>query len=44
MAYSSFKRDGLVLQKGDAMDAETLGEMGDLVFAWYVSDGWKIES
>jgi hypothetical protein len=42
MAYSSFKRDGLVLQKGDVMDADTLGDLGDLVFAWYVSEGWKI--
>lgn len=44
MAYASFKRDGLVLQKGDVMDAETLGDLGDLVFAWYASDGWTIES
>jgi hypothetical protein len=44
MAYASFKRDGLVLQKGDVMDAETLGDLGDLVFAWYASDGWTIET
>lgn len=44
MAYSSFKRDGLVLQKGPVMDATTLGDLGDLVFAWYDQDGWTIET
>lgn len=44
MAYPSFRQDGLVLQKGDVMDAETLGDFGDLVFAWYASDGWTIQS
>ncbi|MGL3210699.1 hypothetical protein [Bradyrhizobium sp. BR 1433] len=44
MAYPSFKHDGLVLQKGDAMNADTLGDMGDLVFAWYASDGWTIQT
>lgn len=44
MAYPSFKSDGLVLQKGEVMDKETLGELGDLVFAWYEDNGWSIES
>jgi hypothetical protein len=26
------------------MDADTLGDMGDLVFAWYASDGWTIQT
>jgi hypothetical protein len=43
-AYPSFKQDGLVLQKGDAMNADTLGDMGDLVFAWFASDGWTIQT
>lgn len=44
MAYPTFKNDGLVLQKGDVMNASTLGDLGDLVFAWYASDGWTISS
>jgi hypothetical protein len=44
MAYPAFKNDGLVLQKGDVMNASTLGDIGDLVFAWYVSDGWTVIS
>ena len=44
MAYPSFKQDGLVLQKGDAMEADTLGDLGDIVLAWYASDGWTIQS
>ncbi|MGY4257649.1 hypothetical protein ACVI1L_004717 [Bradyrhizobium sp. USDA 4516] len=44
MSYPSFKSDGLVLQKGEVMDKETLAELGDLVFAWYEDNGWSIES
>jgi hypothetical protein len=43
MAYPSFREDGLVLQKREVMDADTLGDLGDLVFAWYASDGWTIQ-
>jgi hypothetical protein len=44
MAYESFKTDGLVLQKGEVMDKDTLGGLGDLVFGWYEDNGWTIES
>ena len=44
MAHPRFKHDGLVLQKGDAMNADTLGDMDDLVFAWYACDGWTIQT
>lgn len=42
MRYPLFKQDGLILQKRDVMNAETVGDLGDLVFKWYIQDGWKV--
>jgi hypothetical protein len=42
MAYTPFKRDGLVLQKADVMKASTIGNLGDLVFQWYRNNGWTV--
>lgn len=42
MRYQLFKQDGLILQKGDVENAGTVGELGDLVFKWYLADGWKV--
>jgi hypothetical protein len=42
MSFPSFKRDGLVLQKSDVMNANTVGDLGNLVFAWYRSNGWTV--
>lgn len=42
MRYASFKRDGLIVQKSDVMNADTVGDLGDLVFQWYLSDGWTV--
>lgn len=42
MRYPLFKQDGLILQKADILNADTVGELGDLVFKWYVNDGWKV--
>jgi len=42
MAYPPFKHDGLILQKADVMRAVTIGDLGDLVFAWYRNDGWTV--
>jgi hypothetical protein len=42
MSFPSFKRDGLILQKSDVMNANTVGDLGNLVFAWYRADGWTV--
>jgi hypothetical protein len=42
MAYPPFKNDGLILQKSDVMNAQTIGNLGDLVFQWYRNDGWTV--
>jgi hypothetical protein len=42
MKYAAFKVDGLVLDKGDVEGAATVGALGDLVFKWYVTNGWTI--
>jgi len=42
MSFPSFKRDGLILQKSDVMNASTVGDLGNLVFAWYRADGWTV--
>jgi len=40
--YTPFRLDGLLLQKRDVMNADTVGELGDLVFKWYRANGWSI--
>ena len=42
MRYQLFKQDGLILQKADVENADTVGDLGDLVFKWYVQNGWKV--
>jgi hypothetical protein len=42
MSFPSFKRDGLILQKSDVMNANTVGDLGNLVFAWYRANGWTV--
>ena len=42
MGFPAFKQDGLILQKADVMRADTVGELGNLVFGWYRTDGWEI--
>jgi hypothetical protein len=42
MKYPAFKVDGLVLQKSDVEGAGTVSQLGDLVFKWYVTNGWTI--
>lgn len=42
MQYPLFLQDGLLLQKSDVLKAKTVGDLGDLVFKWYIKDGWKI--
>jgi hypothetical protein len=42
MRYPPFKQDGLILQKADIQKAATVGKLGDLVFKWYVTNGWSV--
>jgi hypothetical protein len=42
MQYPLFLQDGLLLQKSDVVNAKTVGNLGDLVFKWYINDGWKV--
>jgi hypothetical protein len=42
MAFTPFKNDGLILQKVDVMRANTIGDLGDLVFSWYRNNGWTV--
>jgi hypothetical protein len=42
MDYDSFKSDGLTLQKKDVLKAKTIGAFGDLIYQWYVDNGWTI--
>lgn len=42
MKYGPFKQDGLILQKQDVMNAGTVSQLGDLVFKWYVTNGWTV--
>ena len=43
MSYRLFKADGLILQKADVLNADTVSELGDLVFKWYRANGWTVE-
>jgi hypothetical protein len=43
MRYPPFKTDELILQKSDVMNADTVGDLGDLVFEWYRQNGWTVE-
>jgi hypothetical protein len=43
MAYPPFRRDGLELSKRDVLAAQFLGDLGDLVFTWYSTNGWTIQ-
>lgn len=42
MAFAPFKHDGLILQKADVMRATSIGDLSDLIFAWYKNDGWTV--
>lgn len=42
MSYAPFKQDGLILQKAAVMGAQSIGDLSNLVFAWYSSDGWTV--
>jgi hypothetical protein len=42
MAWQPFKHDGLILQKLDVMNANTIGNLSDLVYQWYINNGWTV--
>ena len=42
MSYQEFKTDGLILNKSDVMNAVTLGNLCDLIYKWYSSNGWMV--
>ena len=42
MVFAPFKHDGLILQKADVMRATSIGDLSDLIFAWYKNDGWTV--
>jgi len=42
MGFAPFKHDGLILNKSDVLKAATIGDLCNLVFAWYKSAGWTV--
>jgi hypothetical protein len=42
MKSDEFSPDGLKLNKRDVLKLKTIGDLGDLIFKWYATNGWTI--